>query len=789
MGKRIGFALLSLFIVLGFASCQPKVGYMPPLVPGPITMTETEVINEVITNLDPQKILSDAEKGSPSGTIWSEVVDSPSRARAASLRSTVNGTKYVLVHFNGYAVGMVKLSGDMLYTLEVEGGSATSYSASDSEDNPIRVEDTGNQEITLKRLSIPKTTISDSTAIVFETNDSYTVSETATIEIPGSAIVSTDNESIIYEEVKNEDVEYTGKLSAKEVASLFSFEDILYMANEKTLPEGLSITGLEGTVSGQTEYDFTIGFEKFDTGLIVITGVIDGTTTMATTSNYGTILDDFSLKTANGAELVVQVHGDSGNYRLGMDISGSASANFNSNGFDKKKDTNTYLRLDSLSGSFTVNGKAASISETRGTGTENDPYLIYTPGELHSIIRYLDADENQNKIYISLENDIDLEAYTYAAWGKPQAFNAFDFNGNWNTINGLNHYFCATVDENSSIHEVVFTNKTKTGIVSTLSGTVENVTIESGSISSSFNSNVSSIANTLEKSGVIRNVVNKANVENTDTSSGGNRYAGGIVGLSKGGTIENTVNYGNVSDSRGGTIIGGIVGYVAENDSQPIRNVINHGSVSITGIFSGTAGGIAGSVYTATTISGAENSGNISGNIAGGIVGETKGSSAKKIEHAVNSGAINGKDYAGGIVGRADCAVNIAGAINTGFIEGYTASGIMYTGAGSSVIATYSTGSTSGTEKAGIAGLPLASYKDYITFDACYYTTAGSGVYLADTKTGEDLAGITKVEGETDWTAAETAMNEALSAGEYGFSFSGATESTAPTLPSVEDLI
>ena len=105
------------------------------------------------------------------------------------------------------------------------------------------------------------------------------------------------------------------------------------------------------------------------------------------------------------------------------------------------------------------------------------------------------------------------------------------------------------------------------------------------------------------------------------------------------------------------------------------------------------------------------------------------------------------------------------------------------------MIATYSTGSTSGTEKAGIAVLPLASYKDYITFDACYYTTAGSGVYLADTKTGEDLAGITKVEGETDWTAAETAMNEALSAGEYGFSFSGATESTAPTLPSVEDLI
>lgn len=320
-------------------------------------------------------------------------------------------------------------------------------------------------------------------------------------------------------------------------------------------------------------------------------------------------------------------------------------------------------------------------------------------------------------------------------------------------------------------------------------GEVHNVTIESGSIGSSFNSNVSSIANTLEKSGVIRNVVNKANVENTDTSSGGNRYAGGIVGVSYGGTIENAVNYGNVSDSRGGTIIGGIVGYVAENDSQPIRNVINHGSVSITGIFSGTAGGIAGSVYTATTISGAENSGDISGKVAGGIVGETKGSSAKKIEHAVNSGAINGKDYAGGIVGRADCAVNIAGAINTGFIEGYTASGIMYTGAGSSVIATYSTGSTSGTEKAGIAVLPLASYKDYITFDACYYTTAGSGVYLADTKTGEDLAGITKVEGETDWTAAETAMNEALSAGEYGFSFSGATESTAPTLPSVEDLI
>ena len=79
--------------------------------------------------------------------------------------------------------------------------------------------------------------------------------------------------------------------------------------------------------------------------------------------------------------------------------------------------------------------------------------------------------------------------------------------------------------------------------------------------------------------------------------------------------------------------------------------------------------------------------------------------------------------------------------------------------------------------------------KDHITFEACYYAVANIGVYLADSKAGEDLAGIAKVEGKTDWTAAEAAMNAALSAGGYGFSFSGATDGTAPTLPSVETLI
>ena len=135
------------------------------------------------------------------------------------------------------------------------------------------------------------------------------------------------------------------------------------------------------------------------------------------------------------------------------------------------------------------------------------------------------------------------------------------------------------------------------------------------------------------------------------------RGLGGIVGrMTIRGTIENCVNYANISGS--GANVGGIAGaayYTAVGSEMTISNCDNYGTITCT---AGVTGGIVG--FSAAKVIECENTANVSGNgiSIGGIVGEQQ--NAGNIESCINSGNVTngntitteGGGYGtGGIVG------------------------------------------------------------------------------------------------------------------------------------------
>ncbi|QDY44822.1 hypothetical protein HF394_02495 [Planococcus glaciei] len=115
---------------------------------------------------------------------------------------------------------------------------------------------------------------------------------------------------------------------------------------------------------------------------------------------------------------------------------------------------------------------------------------------------------------------------------------------------------------------------------------------------------------------------------------------------------------------------GGIVGY---GYNITISNSYHTGKVSAVSIFEGHAGGLIGYIYTDynqfSMISNSSNSGEIyAKTAAGGLVGEAQ---RTKLENVLNEGNIDGKSsqYAGGIAGQLWSSSSVINANNTGNIN------------------------------------------------------------------------------------------------------------------------
>lgn len=357
---------------------------------------------------------------------------------------------------------------------------------------------------------------------------------------------------------------------------------------------------------------------------------------------------------------------------------------------------------------------------THGRGTRSDPYVIENEAQLNHVREHigegayfiLDGDIKVNSDFAlekgknkNSEVDKDADAWKDGNWRsigtKAKPFDGI-FDGNGYSIIGID---VRTVNQYSGLFGYV--NK---------DASIENLSLKACTISGG--QYTGGIAGFSE--GIITNCVIE---KNTDIS--GTSYTGGIVGYSKI-EIKSCQNKGVVKGTQIAT--GGIVGYVMADGT--ISACINDGDVSGTQ----KVGGIVGAVYgfgKGSSVKECLNRGTVSskGYNAGGLVGMTDGGSADvDIENCVSDGIVKGTGVNGGIAGEIDDDTMITYCYNIGTVDGNGAGGLVGTNGGR-VTFSVNTGKINGKSYAG--GL-IASQVDDGLLMQCY----NDGYVYSDNRAG-----------------------------------------------------
>ena len=236
----------------------------------------------------------------------------------------------------------------------------------------------------------------------------------------------------------------------------------------------------------------------------------------------------------------------------------------------------------------------ASAQFSGGNGTENDPYVITSPGELLELATYVNQNNaSYNNKHYKLANDIDLSAYgenynggagwiligKYTTGSNDPAFKGV-FDGDDYIISNL------FINNKTVRHVGLF------GLV--INGTIKNVSLEN------------------------------VNVTSSNSGSGAISWAGGVIGWKEGGSLTNCYSTGAISStstywSSAGGLVGGNTGNIS--DSYSTASVLSN-SPEIS-----YAGGVVGLIYPGSNVTYCNSSGNVTcvcaGDFApaGGVVG------------------------------------------------------------------------------------------------------------------------------------------------------------------------
>ena len=282
-------------------------------------------------------------------------------------------------------------------------------------------------------------------------------------------------------------------------------------------------------------------------------------------------------------------------------------------------------------------GGTASADIT-GTGTAEDPYLIYTAAGLKEFQRRVNAAERD--AHAKLVSDIVLNDGTFDEDGNYTKGESGMDAEKWEPICD----FRGTFDGNGKTIKGLYVNGEEyAGLFggSPFAATVKNVAV-TGYVSGKT---AGGIAGEM-LSGSISNCLNYCTVTGSDR-------AGGIVGSSDA-MINSCGNRGSVSGSK---VVGGIIG---DLNSNTIANCYNTGTVSVSGSWM-RVGGIVGSAGSGTGITNCYNAGSVSGSAGGSdieqlLIGGIAGDSGyNTIANCYNVGQVSsadGTDCMGGIVGR-----------------------------------------------------------------------------------------------------------------------------------------
>ncbi len=318
-----------------------------------------------------------------------------------------------------------------------------------------------------------------------------------------------------------------------------------------------------------------------------------------------------------------------------------------------------------------------------GSGTENDPWRIYTAEDLQGA---------SNRGYYKLMNDIDLTTWInensptkgWVSVGRNSGEATYidgdghKVSGLWidaptENFIGLFSNFSAGQIKNLTV-EVATGKKVKggdyTGILigrnangriincsvkgeaeGTIhtggvvgyveASTINAVTFDGEVTSSSDNAYIGGIA------GQIQNcAVSACRSSLTVSASGDNSRVGGLAGYSTNGTITKSVMNVSLTATGTGSCLGGLIGY----SETPITLSVSTGSIVTTGVES-YAGGLVG--YAMSPISDSYSTANITGTqFTAGLVGYT----FSTIDKCYAKGDINGVVYGAGLVGELDGA-------------------------------------------------------------------------------------------------------------------------------------
>ena len=244
-----------------------------------------------------------------------------------------------------------------------------------------------------------------------------------------------------------------------------------------------------------------------------------------------------------------------------------------------------------------------------GSGTESDPYLIYTSSQLAYLRQMTNYGYSYSGVYFKLMNDLDLNniAWTPIGYSESCAFGG-RFDGNYHTISNMtingSYQFVGLFGVIDSAH-IANLALTSVNINTTLSNNYSAVGGLSGIASTSSTIDTCSVSGTLiayntsssyamEIGGLVANIGGNITITNCYTNvtiygstNGYNTYAGGLIGITDSnvsGTcvIENCYSIADVTaittaSSKYATA-GGLIGDMWSN--LTLRNCFATGSVS-----------------------------------------------------------------------------------------------------------------------------------------------------------------------------------------------------------------
>jgi hypothetical protein len=348
---------------------------------------------------------------------------------------------------------------------------------------------------------------------------------------------------------------------------------------------------------------------------------------------------------------------------------------------------------------------------TNGSGTEFDPYTIYTKAHVDELTDSVNNSPpgtnnwSKDKYFILMQDITDtIRKPIGIGFRTSNPLVGYSFQGNFD---GNNHKITLAINNYKAVINGDTIPQMFYGLFSTTyNAKISNLTVDGYIISDLYNIQIWYSCGVGGIVGYTFNEIEISNCTSYVNITSGYLWVGGIVGLvdCPYGTIENCVNYGNIektAESQGS--VGGIVAQISNLECN-ILNCTNFGK--IIGVFSNSIGGIAG--FCAGTISDCINYGDIEGtgdvggiagdngsllyncinvgnvictgdnafyiSSVGGIVGIVGISNSATITNCINIGDIEGIGNVGGLVGILSIYNNtsptITNCINAGYVKG-----------------------------------------------------------------------------------------------------------------------